>query len=96
MKDETTERLRDEYQHNAYPEDIRERKELRQYTELFDQYSPVIKPDAEIAEEEDDDELDEMNKIEEVDKRNAEYGIIPDFLKPKPLTEEDSLKHRPK
>lgn len=41
--EDDTRRVYNEYSHNSYPEDVKEHKELRQYQEFFDQYSPVIK-----------------------------------------------------
>lgn len=85
-------RLDDQYNFTAYPEDIREHKELRQYQEVFDSYSPVVRPDS--AEEYEEEELGELDK--EVDKKEVEYGNIPEALKPKPITVADSVKHSQK
>ena len=89
---EESKKLENEYSFTAYPEDIKEHKELRQFKETFDHYSPVVRPDpAEEYEEEEPTEWDF-----EVDKKEAEYGNIPEVLKPKPITVADSAKHSKK
>lgn len=89
ISDEATDRVEQEYAYMAYPEDIKPHKELRQFQDVFDQYSPVIKPDTEDEWEEEDEPFDN------VDPKEAKYGNIPNIFKPKPLKVEDSLKQRP-
>ena len=43
--DEDGEKIKQAYNYLAYPEDIKERKELRVFKETFNQYDPVKKPD---------------------------------------------------
>jgi hypothetical protein len=86
------ERVRNEYDYISYPEDVKEHKELRQFNEVFDKYSPVVHPDPE-----DDFENEELGEDDEdIDPKEAQYGRIPDALKIRPLKESDSIKFRGK
>lgn len=87
-------RVHDEYNFAPYPEDIKEHKELRQFKEVFDQYSPVTKP-----EEEDEYENEDLTEADEdIDKKaiDHDYGKLPPPAYPKPLSKDESLKHRNK
>ncbi len=44
---EEARRVKDEYNHIAYPEDVREKKEYRLFQETFKQYSPVQRLESE-------------------------------------------------
>lgn len=76
-----------------YPEDIKERKELRQYKEVFETYSPTKKP---VPEEEyENDHEDDV--YEDVDKKELEYETdYPEPFRAKPITLADSKKFGPK
>ena len=83
-------RIKEEYGVIHYPEDIKEHTEYRQFKEIFDQYSPVRKPEPEEEYEDED-----LNEFDEYDKKNVMYGTKPEWFIPKPITREDSLKHPP-
>ncbi len=59
-------RVREEYTHIAYPEDIRERKELRLFRDTFKEFDPLVHP-----EPEDEFETEELADWEKnVDEKN--------------------------
>ena len=70
-----------------YPEDVREHKEYRLFQESFKQYSPTLHPESE-----DDYETEDLTELDETDEKAAKYGIVPDYLKTRPLTREDGVK----
>lgn len=47
-------RVHNEYSYVYYPEDIKEHKELRQFKEVFQEYSPTHKPEPEDEYENED------------------------------------------
>ena len=77
-------RIKEEYGHMQYPEDIREHKEYRLFQESFKQYSPTLHPEAE-----DDYETEDLTELDETDEKAVKYGVVPDYLKTRPLTRED-------
>lgn len=83
-------RVKDQYNFIAYPEDVKEHKEFRQFKESFDQYSPVLRPDSEDDYENED--LDEVFDAE-IDIKETAYGKLPQIAETRPLTKSESLKH---
>ncbi len=77
-------RIRDEYAHVAYPEDIKEHKEFRPFEETFAEFSPVRKPESA-----DEYENEEPTIFDDIDPKTAEYGKVPDFMKPRPISREE-------
>ena len=78
-------RVRDEYNHVSYPEDIREHKELRLFQDTFKEYSPVRKPESE-----DDWETEEYQGVfENANKKESTYGRKSDFFKTVPLSRDE-------
>lgn len=76
-----------------YPEDIKERKELRQYQEIFENYSPIRKP---IPEEEYED-VHEDDVYDDIDPKELEYEEdYPELFLGKPIKVEDSKRFAPK
>ena len=67
-----TRRIREEYYHVAYPEDVRERKEYRLFRETFKEYDPLVHP-----EPEDDFENEDLAEWENVDEKKSDYGKRP-------------------
>ena len=53
-RSEEYQRVASTYKGISYPEDLKERKELRQYQEIFDQHSPSLRPEPEDQYEEED------------------------------------------
>lgn len=74
---EEAQRVKKEYGFVHYPEDIKEHTEFRQFKELFEEYSPVKKPESEEEYEEED-----LQEWDEVDKKNLMYGSAPEWFKP--------------
>ena len=82
---EEQKRVRDEYNHVSYPEDIREHKELRLFQDTFKEYSPVRKPESE-----DDWETEEYQGVfENANKKDSTYGRKSDFFKTVPLSRDE-------
>ena len=89
MSDEHS-RMRKEYNKNFYPEDIREKMQVKQFEDQFTSLSPKYNPP-------DSEELQDKQSFwdeTEIDQKKAAYGKRPDFAWPKPITRADSLKHR--
>ena len=84
---ESAKRVKAEYEHMQYPEDIREHKEFRQFEDEFREFSPVIKPEPE--EEFDNEDLPDNF---EVDPKAVKYGQVPEILKTRPISREDAAK----
>ena len=82
MSDETK-RIRDEYSHVAYPEDVRERKEYRLFQDTFKQYSPILRPQTE-------DEDEELAEWEDIEPKDTEIGVVPKFLAPRPISRDEA------
>ena len=80
-------RIRDEYNHVSYPEDVREHKEYRLFQDTFKEFSPVLRPE---PEEEWEDE--ELGPMENIDKKNSALGKRPAFLVTRPLSREDDVR----
>ncbi len=87
---EEVRRIREEYYHVAYPEDVRERKEYRLFRETFKEFDPLVHPEAE-----DDFENEDLAEWENVDEKKSEYGKRPEAAIPRPLTREEDLKRKP-
>ncbi len=83
MSDESK-RIRDDYKHVAYPEDVRERKEYRLFQDTFKQYSPVLRPIPE------DDDTEDLADWEDIDMRTSELGKIPKILATRPIVREEA------
>jgi hypothetical protein len=82
--------MKNMYEVTQYPEDIKEWKKAREWSEEFKKYSPDYNPeyDDKMYEEE-EDEFDE-----EIDIKETDYGWVPDYWKTKPITRNDSNKKR--
>ena len=80
-------RIRDEYAHVSYPEDVREHKEYRLFQDTFKEFSPVHKPESE-----DDYETEELHEFDDIDKKNSAYGKRPAFTIPRPISREEGVK----
>ena len=88
---EENKRMRSEYSGIFYPEDIKERKELRQYKELFDKHDPFLRP-----EDEDDLENEELDPDYDYDVPTDEMEYKdPDWFLTRPIKVSDSLKFAP-
>ena len=87
---ESARRIRDEYEHFAYPEDVREHKEYRLFRDTFEKYSPVAHPESE-----DDWETEDLAPWENIDKKKAEIGKTPSWEVTRPITREEDLKRKP-
>ena len=84
MNDETK-RVRDEYNHVSYPEDVRERKEYRLFQDTFKEFSPARRPESE-----DDWETEEYESpLEKVNKKQSAYGRKTELYQAKPLTRDE-------
>ena len=59
---EESNRIRDEYNHVSYPEDVREHKEYRLFQETFKEFSPVRRPES--ADEYDNEDLTAMDEVD--------------------------------
>ena len=59
-------RIREEYYHVAYPEDVRDHKEVRLFRDTFKEFSPLIHPEAE-----DDYETEEPAAWENVEEKGS-------------------------
>ena len=78
-------RVRDEYNHVSYPEDIRERKEYRLFQDTFKEYSPILKPETE-----DDWETEDFHSpFENANKKTATYGRKTELFQPRPLSRDE-------
>ena len=78
-------RVRDEYNHVSYPEDVRERKEYRLFQDTFKEFSPVRRPESE-----DDWETEEFESpLEKVNKKASQYGRKNELFTAKPLSREE-------
>ena len=84
---ESGRRIRDEYAHISYPEDVREHKEFRLFQDTFKEFSPVRRPESE-----DDYETEDHVGWEEVDVKASTYGRRPEYEMPKPITREDDTR----
>ena len=80
-------RIADEYNHVAYPEDVREHKELRLFQDTFQQFSPVRRPESE-----DDYETEDLTPQDEIDMSTSAYGKRPDYAIRKPISREEGAK----
>jgi hypothetical protein len=80
-------RIRDEYYHVSYPEDVKEHKEYRLFKDTFNEFSPVRKPDPE-----DDWETEELSEWQEIDKKASRYDNLPEWAKTRPITREEAIK----
>ena len=85
---EENRRIKQEFSHIKYPEDLKEHKELRQYKEVFKQYMP----ERELNEDFETEELTEFDQ--EIDLKEAEYGTRPSWAKVRPIRKDESLKHK--
>ncbi|CDW88052.1 UNKNOWN [Stylonychia lemnae] len=85
-------RLKAQFGGVAYPEDVQENKQLRQFHDIFEQHSPIKTP----IPEEDYENEHEDDLYEDIDPKEAEYLDIPDFLQPQPITLQDSKRFAPK
>ena len=65
-------RVREEYEHFAYPEDVREHKELRLFKDTFKEFSPLVHP-----EPEDEFENEELHAWDKISEKDADYGKKP-------------------
>ena len=83
-------RIRDEYYHVAYPEDVRERKELRLFRDTFKEFSPSIHPEAE-----DDYETEDLADWENVSEKTSDYGKKPPAEITRPLSRGEDLRRNP-
>jgi hypothetical protein len=83
-------RIREEYYHVAYPEDVRDHKEVRLFRDTFKEFSPLIHPEAE-----DDYETEEPAAWENVEEKDSKYGKVPENDKTTPLTRDEDLKRKP-
>jgi hypothetical protein len=87
---ETTKKLKDEYDFIAYPEDVKEKKELRRFEDEFKKYSPIYNPEPEENyEEEELDEFDQPSKFRDID-----YGKKPPYAETRPIRKDETLKRR--
>ena len=78
-------RVRDEYNHVSYPEDVRERKEYRLFQDTFKEFSPVRRPESE-----DDWETEEYESpLEKVNKKASQYGRKNEVFTAKPLSRDE-------
>ena len=59
---EESNRIRDEYNHVSYPEDVREHKEYRLFQDTFKEFSPVRRPES--ADEYDTEDLTAMDEVD--------------------------------
>ena len=85
--DETRAKIAAEYDIMAYPEDIREHKEYRPFTDTFREYSPVRRPEPE--EEFDNEDLpDDFIP----DPKKAVYGQKPAWEQTRPLRREEDTR----
>ncbi len=85
-----TKRIRAEYDHVAYPEDIRERKEVRLFQDTFKEFSPVRRPESE-----DDWETEDLAPWENIDKKKSKLGKRSEIFQTRPLTREEDVKRNP-
>lgn len=88
---EEAKRMRSEYSGIFYPEDIKEKKELRQYKELFDKHDPFLRPESEedLENEELDPDYDYDIPADEIDYREPEWHLT------RPIKLSDSRKFAP-
>ena len=82
-------RIKEEYDHMAYPEDVREHVEFRPFRDTFKEFSPVLKPESP-----DDFENEEPTRYDDIDMVNSEYGKIPDFMKRRPISRDEGKQTR--
>lgn len=74
-------RMHEEYAHVAYPEDIKEKKQFRQFPDEFKHLNPVYHPESE-----DDWETEVTNEIDEEDPvSEREFGKPSNILPPSDL-----------
>lgn len=59
---EESNRIRDEYNHVSYPEDVREHKEYRLFQDTFKEFSPVRRPES--ADEYENEDLTAMDEVD--------------------------------
>ena len=85
---EETRKIKEEYNHTPYPEDVRLHKEYRQFQDTFKEFSPVYKPEPE--EEFENEDLDDP--IFDTDDSNPQYGKISPLLLRRPITREDAVR----
>lgn len=82
--------IKENYNYLPYPEDVTERKQLRQFKEQFEEYSPATHPESmEDFENEERTEFDEPTDLKDV-----EYGKRPEWAKVRPIRRDESLKKR--
>ena len=78
-------RIRDEYNHVSYPEDVRAHKEVRLFQDTFKEFSPVRRP-----EPEEDYETDDISSpFDTVNKKQSTYGRKSDLFKTVPLSRDE-------
>ena len=86
VKSDEEKRIYNEYGHQAYPEDIREKIQVRQFPDEFKQFSPALHPESE-----DDWENEDLNEYdEEPAPKDREYGKQLPGFEIKALSIEDS------
>ena len=87
---EDTQSIKDQYNYVAYPEDVKERKEFRKFSDEFKQFSPVRNPEPEESYEE-----EELGDVDEpTPYKDTEYGKRPSFTIPRPITKDEARKKR--
>ena len=77
-QDSEEKRIEAAYNFNPYPEDIKEKTELRRFEEEFRPFNPVL-----YMEPEDEYENEPLGEEEQVvdDENELGYGKIPDYMK---------------
>ena len=78
-----------EYDHTAYPEDVKDRKELRQWREEFKEFDPILYPE---AADDWDTEVLQDDKDGDIPLRDRDYGKPTKMTEVYDITLEDSAK----
>ena len=84
-------RVKAEYDKTFYPEDLRPKMQVKAFEEQFADHSPDFNP----SEGDEEDRGAFWNEVKSnIDHKNSDYGKRPEWAWPKPITREDSLKHK--